>query len=189
MLVVIGLRWVLSRGAIWAWGVWAEVAGGRQGAPGFDPGRLRSAREAAQLTQGALASAAGVHVNEIVEWEAGRRVPQVQTVAVLARALQLDPVALLDVDRDRELTLQQLRVAAGLSQQQAAANAGLLRTTYSLLERGETQTLSPADAAGIAAALGVAEDAVRAGHAASLAKHLAQRPPGNGRSRRPASAS
>ena len=32
-----------------------DVAGGRQGATGFDPQRLRAAREAANLTRGALA--------------------------------------------------------------------------------------------------------------------------------------
>ena len=57
------------------------MAGGRQGATGFDPQRLRAAREAANLTRGALAEAAGVHVSSISEWEAGRLVPPVEQPA------------------------------------------------------------------------------------------------------------
>ena len=151
------------------------MAGGRQGAPGFDARRLRSAREAAALTQGALAQAADVHINEVVEWEAGRRVPRVDAVAALARALRVSPLDLLDRDDDQDLTLHQLRVVAGLSQQQTAERARLLRTTYSGIERGLTAHLAPNDAAAIARALRVEEDQVRTAHAASRAAYLTRR--------------
>ena len=85
------------------------MAGGRQGAAGFDPGRLRAARMAAKLTQTALAAAADVHPNEVGYWEAGTRVPQVETVAVLARALGLRPADLLEPSASGRPTLRQLR--------------------------------------------------------------------------------
>ena len=107
------------------------MAGGRQGAPGFDPSRLRAAREAAQLTQDALAEAANVHVNSIREWEAGRQVPRVETVALLARVLHISPADLLEPPPDgASHTLQHMRAAAGKSQKQIAEAAGMLRNTY-----------------------------------------------------------
>jgi transcriptional regulator with XRE-family HTH domain len=160
------------------------VAGGRQGAPGFDPRRLRAAREAAQLSQGALAEAADVHVSTIREWEAGRQVPRVETVATLARALRITPADLLDQPSDGSArTLQQLRVAAGKSQKQVAEAAGMLRNTYSAVERGETATLSYNDVQGLAGALDITPEQVLAAQTASRAAFLAQdpRPGGNGR--------
>jgi transcriptional regulator with XRE-family HTH domain len=161
------------------------VAGGRQGAPGFDPRRLRAAREAAQLSQGALAEAAQVHVSSIREWEAGRQVPRVETVASLAQALRISPADLLDQPEGTARTLQQLRAAAGKSQKQIAEAAGMLRNTYSAVERGETASLSYTDAQGLAQALAMSPEQVVAAHNASRAAYLDQdpRPGGNGRTR------
>jgi transcriptional regulator with XRE-family HTH domain len=160
------------------------MAGGRQGAPGFDPSRLRAAREAAQLSQGALAHAAQVHVSSIEEWEAGRQVPRVESVAALARALRLEPADLLEPVDDVALTLQQLRAGAGCTQEQVATAAGLLRSTYSALERGETASLADRDADRLAGAIGVTADQVRAAHTASRAAYRERHPRPNGRSRR-----
>lgn len=157
------------------------MPGGRQGAAGFVAARLRAAREAAHLTQGALAEAAGAHVKEVREWESGRRVPQVEAVAALARALHIRPLDLLDRDADQALTLQDLRAAAGLSQESAAELAGLQRATYAKIERGATVTISDDNATGIGRALDVNADEVRAAHAASRAVHLERQ---NGRSGR-----
>lgn len=158
------------------------MVGGRQGAPGFDARRLRAAREAAHLTQGALAEAAGAHLKEVREWESGRRVPQVDALASLAKALHLgSPLDLLARDPDQALTLQQMRTAAGLSQQLTAEAAGLLRTTYSQVERGETATLSADDAAAIGRALHEDAADVIAAHAASRSAHLERRPAAAGR--------
>jgi transcriptional regulator with XRE-family HTH domain len=159
------------------------VAGGRQGAPGFDPHRLRAARERAGLTQSALAEAAQVQSTAIAQWETGRRVPQIETVRTLADALRLKPADLLDIDPDHDPTLQELRAGRGLSQAQAAEAAGVPRTTYSMIERGENVTLTPADASAIALALGVSEQAVRAGHARSRTRYLQRRPPDSSRRR------
>jgi transcriptional regulator with XRE-family HTH domain len=155
--------------------VWDAVAGGRQGAPGFDPARLRAARAAAALTQGALAEAINVSRSEVAFWEIGTRVPQVETVAALARALHIKPSDLLDHDAAGGPTVQHLRAAAGLSQQRAAERAGLLRTTYSVLERGEKANPSASDIAALARALGVANEQARAAYEISRANRLAQR--------------
>jgi transcriptional regulator with XRE-family HTH domain len=150
------------------------VVGGRQGATGFDPARLRAVREAAQLTQGALAASAGVHVSTVGEWESGRQVPRVETVAALARALRIEPADLLE-PLDGALTLERLRAAAGRSQQQIADTAGMLRNTYSAVERGETAALSYQDTKSLAAALDVTDDQLRAAHTVSRSAYLERR--------------
>ena len=160
------------------------MAGGRQGAPGFDPQRLRAAREAANLTRGALADAAGVHVSSITEWEAGRQVPRIATVAALARALSIEPADLLQPVEGAALTLERLRAAAGLSQQQTAEAAGMLRNTYSAVERGETAALSYTDTQALAQVLCVTDYQLRAAHTASRAAYLERHPRPNGRGRR-----
>lgn len=121
----------------------------------------------------------------VAEYESGRRVPQVEKVRALALALGQQPVELLEVDRDHGLTLQELRAVSGVSQADAAARAGLPRTTYSMLERGESATVSPADAAAIADVLGVSEQALRAAHARSRSRYLQRRSSGDQRRSRP----
>lgn len=159
------------------------MVGGRQGAPGFDRHRLRAAREAARLTRTALAHAAQMHPSSIRAWEAGRQIPRVESVATLARALNIDSAELLQQPPDgAALTLLQLRVAAGQSQQQIAETAGMLRNTYSAVERGETATLSYGDVKGLARAFGVNPEVVVSAHGASRAARVAQRPRSQGRS-------
>ena len=151
------------------------MAGGRQGAAGFDPGRLRAARLAANLTQTALAAVADVHPNEVGYWEAGTRVPKVETVAALARALGISPADLLEPSTGGRPTLRQLRVAAGFSQEQAADRAGLQKHRYAALERGEAARLTDAEVTSLARALDVGSDQVRAAHAAGRAGSLRTR--------------
>jgi transcriptional regulator with XRE-family HTH domain len=151
------------------------MAGGRQGAAGFDPGRLRAARLAANLTQTALAAVADVHPNEVGYWEAGTRVPQVETVAALARALGISPADLLEPSTGGRPTLRQLRVAAGLSQEQAADRAGLQRHRYAALERGEAARLTDPEVSALAQALAAGSDQIRAAHAAGRAGSLRTR--------------
>lgn len=160
------------------------MAGGRQGAAEFDPGRLRAARTAAKLTQTALAAAADVHPNEVGYWEAGTRVPQVETVAALARALGITPADLLEPSAGGRPTLRQLRVAAGLSQEQAAERAGLQKHRYAALERGEAARLTEAEVDALARALDVGADRARAAHAASRTDRLAARAAEKGSRRR-----
>lgn len=60
--------------------------------PGFGP-RLKSFREAAELSQGALACAAGTHIDSVAKLEAGTRFPSLELAGRLADALNLKSVA------------------------------------------------------------------------------------------------
>ena len=122
------------------------------------------------MTRRQVGDAAGVHQIMVRQWETGHRVPTVEMLGAVARALGVSPLALTDraeVDA-AELTLRDLRLISGLTQQQAASAAGMVRTTYSSLERGETASLSDPDARSLAAILGVTAHMVRAAHAAGL---------------------
>jgi transcriptional regulator with XRE-family HTH domain len=77
------------------------------------------------------------------------------------------PADLTSGPDDRPRSLLQLRVAAGLRQGQLAAAAGLTRTKYSALERGEIATIRDQDLTALATALGVHIDEVRTAHAVS----------------------
>lgn len=152
------------------------MVGGRQGASDFEPGRLRAAREAAGLTRGALAKSANVHTSSVGEWEAGRQVPRVETVAALAEALQIQPGDLLAPAEGPAPTLDRLRAAAGRSQQQIATAAGMVRTTYSAVERGETAALSYAEHRALARALGITDEQLLAAHTATRTAYLKRHP-------------
>ncbi len=53
--------------------------------------RLRSARKAAELNGAALSAAAGMSHNAVAQLETGARVPRLDTVAKLAKALAVSP--------------------------------------------------------------------------------------------------
>jgi DNA-binding XRE family transcriptional regulator len=61
----------------------------------------------------------------------------------------------------------ELRTLAGLTQLGVATRAGLVRTTYSAIERGETPSLEEGTATRIATALGITAQQVHTAHAAS----------------------
>jgi len=121
------------------------------------------------MTRRQVGDAAGVHQIMVRQWETGHRVPAVEMLGALARALGVSPLALTDrADVDAaDLSLRDLRLLSGFTQQQAAGTAGMVRTTYSSLERGETASLSTADAQALAASLGVSAREVEAAHAVS----------------------
>ncbi len=56
---------------------------------------LRARREALGLTQDGLARACGLHRTEISLLERSRRSPQLETIVLLARGLQISPRELL----------------------------------------------------------------------------------------------
>ncbi len=152
------------------------MTGGKQGARGFDGARMRDRRLKVGLTQRQVAREVDVSESVVAHWERGAQLPTVERVAALARLLG---VAVTDLttggdDDAGSRSLLQLRMGAGLKQDRLAAQAGLTRTKYSSLERGEVATLSPADAARLARVLGVAVDAVRTAHAVARAAFLEQ---------------
>jgi transcriptional regulator with XRE-family HTH domain len=145
-----------------------------KGAPAFDGGRLRAARKAAGLTLAQVSDRVGVHVTVVANWERGERVPQVNRVGALARVLGVRPGDLTGAAEGDLGSLQQLRVDAGLLQGQVAAQAGLTRTKYAALERGETASISDRDCTALAAAFGVDPAEVRAAQAVSRAAFVAR---------------
>ena len=139
---------------------------------GFDPGRLRQLRVAAGWSQRELAARAGTDRPTIAEYESGDRAPFYDRLAMLASALGVPPTELTQAGAG---TLAELRVAAGLTQLAAAERAGLIRTRYSALERGEVATLDPGIADRLAQTFGVSVEQIASAHALSRAVHLERR--------------
>lgn len=152
------------------------MAGGRQGVRGFDHVRFRDARLSARMSQAALAEAVDVNVSTVRSWESGRQIPRVDAMTAAARALGRAPGDFLAPQEGAAVTLQQLRVEVGLSQEAVATAAGMLRNTYSAIERGETTTISFENTRALAAALEVTPEQVLAARTASRAAYLAQHP-------------
>jgi transcriptional regulator with XRE-family HTH domain len=125
---------------------------------------LANARRAAQLTQQELAAAAGV-ANELRVglWERGEERPHARFIPVLARRLEISPLALLDGDPERP-DLAHLRVAAGLSLREMADRAGLTTMSYHRLERRGASRRGVPDSTvkAIADVLGIPPDQARA---------------------------
>ena len=97
--------------------------------------RLQAAREAVGLTREGLATELELSSPARIRvWETGLERPRPRLVPRLAAALAVDPLYLLDVDRD-DPPLAALRLAAGLATNQVTG-AGLSVMTYVRLEDG-----------------------------------------------------
>ncbi len=128
--------------------------------------RLRRRRKAAALTAGGLATKAGLGRNTLYGLESGARIPRVDTVEVLADALQVSPCWLAfgielawtpaQVRRCGELAqrLRQARTARTLSTRRLGRDSGTSDTTVRLTETGETVP-NIANVEAMAVALGV----------------------------------
>ena len=151
----------------------ADMTGGKQGARGFDGARMRARRLATGMTQRQVAREVDVSESVVAHWERGAQVPTVERVAALARLLGVAPTDLTTHGGQAgPPSLMQLRMDAGLKQDRLAAQAGLTRTKYSSLERGEVASLSREDATQLAKALNVDADAVRTAHAVARTSFL-----------------
>jgi transcriptional regulator with XRE-family HTH domain len=135
------------------------VVGGRQGATGFDGARLRSLRRAAKLSQRELGDRIGADSPVIANYENGRAVPRVDRLRQLATALGVPPSELVP-EEGAVSSLERLRTRAGLLQDDLARRASMTRTKYAAIERGQTATISAADARMLAAVLEVDIEAV-----------------------------
>ena len=132
--------------------------------------RLRQARlDAGYPTQAALAEALGWQgKGPISAYENGARRPDVQTLARIARQLEVDPVDLLEPGTP--LTLEILRIRTGLTQAQLADRLGMSRTWWAAVETGnlalqaeQVDRVADAlgvDTAGVFAAAGTTPDTV-----------------------------
>jgi transcriptional regulator with XRE-family HTH domain len=146
------------------------LAGGRaRGENGFLPDRLRAARTDKQMTLAEVGRAAGVSASTISQYESGRRVPELERVGRLARAVGLKPADLTEIAEDERGTLIELRKAAALKQAAVAEMSGISRSWYSWLERGEAESIKDAECAALAEVFGVTAAEVRIAHAAGRA--------------------
>ena len=127
----------------------------------FRGDRLAAAREDAGMTQAELALAIGVSAAQrIANWERGDEQPRPNFIPVLARAVGIAPLELVDVDPAKP-GLVGLRLAAGLTVADVAQSTGLPRMTYNRLERGmSVKALTGERLDALANALGVAPDSL-----------------------------
>src|SRR5260370_8614172 len=119
------------------------LSGGKVGAAGFSALALRRARERSGLTPRELAERVGVSEAVVYQWQGGHRAPRVDRLGRLAEALG---VSAEDLTRPEPgpVSLQRLRVLAGLLQQQVADAAGMSRQKLASLEAGKPPTLATA---------------------------------------------
>lgn len=148
---------------------------GRRRRSRFDGARLRALRQQAKLSQRALGVAIGADEMVIASYENGRATPRVDRLGRLALALGACPADLLPPDHELD-SLERLRVVAGLLQAEVAERAGMTRTKYAAIERGQTATVSLPDALTLARILGVETDDVLAAQAVTRAAFLDRLP-------------
>ena len=135
--------------------------------------RLQGAREAIGMTREQLATKLELSSPvRIRVWETGLERPRPRFVPRLAAALGVDPLYLLDVDRD-DPPLAALRLAAGLATNEVTG-AGLSVMTYVRLEDGRPGAdPSPTVIAAISQVLGVDTPRVEAAVRRSRRNHAA----------------
>ena len=152
------------------------MVGGRQRATtGFDGARLRALRHRAKLSQRELAERIGADITVIANYENGRAAPRVDRLGRLAQALGASPADLLPDDVLVE-SLERLRVRAGMLQAEVAERAGMTRTKYAAIERGQTATVTAADAMTLAGILGIDLEQVLSAQAVARAAFLDRMP-------------
>jgi transcriptional regulator with XRE-family HTH domain len=102
----------------------------------FRGDRLLQARLDTGLTRSELAKRVGAPSRDRVrQWELGLERPQPRMVPLLAAAVGIKALWLLDGD-PRNPTLMELRIAAGMSLDRICAESNLPYGTYYRLERG-----------------------------------------------------
>jgi transcriptional regulator with XRE-family HTH domain len=117
----------------------------------------------------------GADETVIANYENGRATPRVDRLGTLALALGASPADLLPADLEIG-SLERLRVQAGMLQAEVAERAGMTRTKYAAIERGQTATVSEADARTLAAILGVDLEQLLTAQAVTRAAFLERMP-------------
>lgn len=134
-----------------------------EGVRSFDPQALIRLRKARGLSHDALGARVARARPNMIAWEKGAAKPSPGKLVGLAQALEVEPWELTTVGPDNA-ELADLRSWAGLTQQELADKAGIMRSTYSLLERGGLPLRSDV-AERIAKALGRDRDEVQRSYA------------------------
>lgn len=129
---------------------------------GFDRHAFTALRHGRGISVSDLARLSGASMSTIHHWEAGTRTPQVDILASVMAVLKapIDAVVLI---APAQRYPGDWRVMSGLTQPQLAANVHIATAILQRIERGEYQ-LSDANAAALAAALGVTVDEYRAAY-------------------------
>lgn len=104
---------------------------------GFDPTRLKEARDASGMSRSDLARLAGVPYNSLRRWEIGEADPTLDSLEQVAAALDID-VSEIAIVHEQSRTLQNWRALRGLSQQDVADAVKTSTSSYSRIERGES---------------------------------------------------
>lgn len=117
-------------------GVESELAEARSGVQAFSPSAFHRQRIRRGLTLRQLALLSGVSAGTISNWESGKVGPNPRLLAAVAAELDIVIADVVRVRHDR-LRLVDLRHQAGLSQEQAAAAAGMKRSTFGAIESTE----------------------------------------------------
>lgn len=104
------------------------------GVSGFDPQRLRLARNKAGLSYRQVGESAGISATTVFKYEKGQSRPRAHTLRALATALDCTTAYLAPAPR--RATLTQLRDAAGLSLRDIALVVGFTKNTVSRVEQG-----------------------------------------------------
>ncbi len=102
----------------------------------FDGERLARTRQAAGLSQSALALEIGASSKQrIWQWERGAEQPRPRYIPELAKALDVEPLELLD-GNPAQPTISALRLAAGLTRDDVWERAAITKMTYNRIDRG-----------------------------------------------------
>jgi transcriptional regulator with XRE-family HTH domain len=120
--------------------------------PRFRRETLLAARERAGITRSELGRLIGDRDGARVRsWETGLDQPRPSLIPALAEALDVSPLALLDVD-EAAPPLRAVRIAAGLTLTELARRA---EVTYGVCQRLDAGRMIPSDESSVARVAGV----------------------------------
>ncbi len=108
----------------------------------FSGSRLAAGRVAAGLTQARLAQLLQTEQTRISEWERGVMTPRPNLIPKMAVAIGLDALEFLASDPAMP-TLEDMRLAAGLTMRDIAVQVGISLKRYRLIEIGATRRDPP----------------------------------------------
>ncbi len=108
----------------------------------FSGSRLAAARHAAGLTQTRLAELLHTEQARVSEWERGVMTPRPNLVPKLASAIGMDALEFLAADSGSP-SLEDMRLAAGLTMQEVAAKLETSMWRYRGIEIGSTRRDPP----------------------------------------------